>query len=201
MSQAEALDERSDTRTRILDVADRLFRHYGYAKTTVADMARELGMSPANVYRFFASKLEIVEAMARRMLDERHLYNLTIVAGPGSASERLTRFVVDNHRLSLEAFASDPKAYEIVEVAMTQQWDVIDDHLRRMADVLETLIRDGVERGEFPPQRDPRRSAALFRQAMVSLFHPTVLLQCTKDAERAGPEELAEFIIRALRCP
>jgi AcrR family transcriptional regulator len=56
------LDDRPDTRTRILDVADRLFRHYGYAKTTVADLARELGMSPANVYRFFASKLEIGRA-------------------------------------------------------------------------------------------------------------------------------------------
>ncbi len=198
---AEAADDRTDTRTRILDAADRLFRHYGYAKTTVADMARELGMSPANVYRFFASKLEIVEAIAARMLDRRHVHNLSIAASPGPAAERLVRFVVDNHRMNLEAFAVDPKAYEIVEVAMAEQWPTIAEHLVQMTDVIATLIRQGVERGEFPAPRDLRRTAAMLRQAVVSLFHPTLLLQCSDDPERAGPEELAEFLIRALRCP
>jgi AcrR family transcriptional regulator len=198
---SETDDDKPDTRGRILDVADRLFRHYGYAKTTVADLARELGMSPANVYRFFASKLEIVEAIAARMLDRRHAHNLAIVAAPGPAAERLMRFFVDNHRMNIEAFASDPKAYEIVEVAMAEQWPTIADHLVQMTDVIEALIREGIERGEFQPQPDLRRSAAMVRQAFVSLFHPTLLLQCSDDPERAGPEELAEFLIRALRCP
>lgn len=201
MSPIEAQDDRTDVRGRILDVADRLFSHYGYSKTTVADMARELGMSPANVYRFFASKLEIVEAIASRLLDQRHLHNLEIVASSGSATDRLLRFFVDNYRLNLEAFVSDPKAYEIVQVAMSEQWQTITDHLGRMTDVIEMLIREGIERGEFAAPKDVRRAAACARQAYVSLFHPTLLLQCSDDPERAGPEELGEFIIRALRCP
>src|ERR1700681_1014603 len=46
----------ADTRERILVVAERLFREIGYQKTTVADIAKLLRMSPANVYRFFDSK-------------------------------------------------------------------------------------------------------------------------------------------------
>ena len=201
MAPAETSEERADTRTRILDVADRLFRHYGYAKTTVADLARELGMSPANVYRFFTSKLEIVEAIASRMLDRRHAHNLAIVASGGSATDRLLRFFVDNHRMNVEVFASDPRAYEIVEVAMVEQWPTIADHLVQMTDVIETLIREGVAAGEFPSRGDLRRLAACTRQAFVSLFHPTLLLQCSDDPERAGPEELADFVLRAIRCP
>ena len=68
---AQNAPEAVDTATRVLDVADRLFRHYGWEKTTVADIARELGMSPANVYRFFPSKAAINEAIAERMLSER----------------------------------------------------------------------------------------------------------------------------------
>ena len=45
-----------DTRERILVMAERLFRELGYQKTTVGDIAKELHMSPANVYRFFESK-------------------------------------------------------------------------------------------------------------------------------------------------
>src|SRR5262245_2184149 len=51
----------TDTREKILVVAERLFRQMGYQKTTVADIAKELRMSPANVYRFFDSKKSIHE--------------------------------------------------------------------------------------------------------------------------------------------
>ena len=43
-------------REQILVTAERLFREIGYQKTTVADIAKALRMSPANVYRFFDSK-------------------------------------------------------------------------------------------------------------------------------------------------
>ena len=54
-----------ETRKRILDEARGLFRTYGYAKTTVADIAQACGMSPANVYRFFASKAAINDTICR----------------------------------------------------------------------------------------------------------------------------------------
>ena len=57
-----------ETRARIEETAERLFRVMGYQKTAVADIARELGMSPANVYRFFPSKSAINEAIAERLL-------------------------------------------------------------------------------------------------------------------------------------
>src|SRR6266550_6903031 len=40
-----------DTRARIMDTAEALFRRLGFAKTAVADIAAELKMSPANVCR------------------------------------------------------------------------------------------------------------------------------------------------------
>ena len=57
-----------DTRERILVVAERLFREIGYQKTTVADIAKVLRMSPANVYRFFDSKKAIHEGVARILM-------------------------------------------------------------------------------------------------------------------------------------
>ena len=59
-----------DTRERILVVAERLFRQIGYQKTTVADIAKELRMSPANVYRFFDSKKAIHEGVCRGLMGE-----------------------------------------------------------------------------------------------------------------------------------
>ena len=59
-----------DTRERIMTTAEALFRRLGYTKTAVADIAAELRMSPANIYRFFNSKNAIVEAICRRCLSE-----------------------------------------------------------------------------------------------------------------------------------
>ena len=53
-----------DTSKLIVDAAERLFRQIGFQKTTVADIARELHMSPANVYRYFAAKSEIGDGRA-----------------------------------------------------------------------------------------------------------------------------------------
>jgi AcrR family transcriptional regulator len=62
-----------DTRDRILEVAERLFRQIGYQKTTVGDIAKEFRMSPANVYRFFESKKAIHQAVAQGLMGEVEL--------------------------------------------------------------------------------------------------------------------------------
>lgn len=198
MNPRESGEDRLDTRTRILETAERLFRHYGYDKTTVADLARELGMSPANVYRFFASKSAIVEAIASLMFEERHRHNLEILASEGSPAERLRLFLLENHRLTVETLVADRKVHEIVEVAMTEQWPAIEKHLGQIADLIEVLVREGIESGEFEAA-DPRRAAVCLRQSFVSMIHPTLIVQCNDDLERAGPEELADFVVSALR--
>ena len=53
-----------EARARILEVAEEHFRRIGYHKTSVADIASELGMSPANVYRFFPSRDAIIDLRA-----------------------------------------------------------------------------------------------------------------------------------------
>src|ERR1700749_490629 len=78
-----------DTRERILVVGEPLFRQLGYQKTTVGDIAKELHMSPANVYRFFDSKKAIHEGVARTLMGEVELAAQAIVRQPGPATLRL----------------------------------------------------------------------------------------------------------------
>ena len=63
--------------------AERLFRGIGYQKTTVADIAKALHMSPAKVYRFFDSKKSITAGVARRLMGEVEQASQVIVRKPG----------------------------------------------------------------------------------------------------------------------
>src|SRR5262244_459433 len=84
-----------DTRARIMDTAEALFRRLGYAKTAVADIAAELKMSPANVYRFFSSKNAIIEAICQRCLSELGDRAWAVARSPGAAGERIERLVLE----------------------------------------------------------------------------------------------------------
>jgi AcrR family transcriptional regulator len=55
--------KKPQARTAILDAALRLFRRQSYHATTLAQIAREAGMSSANLYVYFNSKLDILYAV------------------------------------------------------------------------------------------------------------------------------------------
>jgi AcrR family transcriptional regulator len=189
---------RVDTATRILDEAERLFRHYGYSKTTVADIARELGMSPANIYRFYASKTKIHEALAERMLVAREVALFELAKQPISASERLKIFVVEEYKSTVAQMIGEVKVHEMVAVALEEHWSVIDRHLRRITEILSGIIAEGMRAGEFATD-DPMRAARCFKACVISVCHPVVVAQCRLDPEAANPAELADFVLKALR--
>jgi AcrR family transcriptional regulator len=58
-----------EARGRILEAAEEQFRRVGYHRTSVADIAAQLGMSPANIYRFFPSRDAINEAICGRVVN------------------------------------------------------------------------------------------------------------------------------------
>ncbi len=189
---------RQENITRILDSAERLFRHYGYSKTTVADVARDLGMSPANIYRFFASKTEIHQALCGRMLAGSYQQALEISRLPISAADRLRRHLYTQHQLVLTAMLDQEKVHEMVVVAIERDWHVIEKHIDRVGELIEEIIRQGIQAGEFAEQ-DPAVASRCFAAATVNLCHPQMVAQCLSKGNRATPEELVEFAIKALR--
>src|SRR5262249_46553247 len=123
----------TDTRERILVVAERLFRQIGYQKTTVADIAKELRMSPANVYRFFESKKAIHEGVARGLMGEVEIEARRITQTPGPAAVRLRELMTTVNRMNTERYVGDSKLHEMVEIAMQEDWDVCVVHMECIA--------------------------------------------------------------------
>jgi AcrR family transcriptional regulator len=190
--------EALETRNRILEDAERLFRVYGYSKTTVADIAQACRMSPANVYRFFTSKSAINNAICERLIAEDEDALKGIVRLPIPASERIKRLVVELNRRSLQNFIDNKKVHEMVMVALEERWEAIREHIHRVRDVFATVIQDGIDSGEFR-QQDVKRAAECSCAAMAPLRHPVMLVQCMDDPEKPTPSEMADFIIQALK--
>jgi AcrR family transcriptional regulator len=187
-------------RTNIMDVAEEHFRRVGYAKTAVADIAAALGMSPANVYRFFASKGAINEAICMRLLGEGHAIIEAIAAEPTPASDRLRKLIVEMHRFNRSRFVGERRVHDMVEAAMEENWAAVEAHFAFIIERIARIVADGVATGEFRPC--PIQETALtIKQACASLFHPHLIAECMghgRDMEEQA-RRIASFLANALK--
>jgi AcrR family transcriptional regulator len=195
----QARTKPDDTRARIMATAEALFRRLGFAKTTVADIAAELSMSPANVYRFFASKNAIVEAICKRCLSEVEENAWTVARSKTSAAERMERMILEILAYHKENFITEQRVNELVVAAIESSWDAIRAHKQVMQNVAEVILRDGIAAGEFEPV-DPRETAELIMRSVVIFTHPLLVGQCVEEGQDLESEARASvrFLLRAI---
>jgi AcrR family transcriptional regulator len=185
-----------DTRERILVVAERLFRQIGYQKTTVADIAKELRMSPANVYRFFESKKAIHEGVARGLMGEVETAAAAIVARSGPAAARMRELLTTIHQMNSERYVGDAKLHEMVEIAMEESWEVCVAHMQMITRSIAALISQGAASGEFKVSDVPT-AALCVCTGMLRFFHPQMIAQ---TADKPGPtiDQMIDFVLIGL---
>jgi AcrR family transcriptional regulator len=188
-----------DTRARIMDTAEALFRRLGYAKTAVADIAAELKMSPANVYRFFPSKNAIIEAICQRCLGDLEDTAWAVARSRGSAAERLERLVLEILAYHRENHLTEQRVNDMVLAAIELSWGAIRAHKEHMRMVFEAVLREGIERGEFE-RVDPRATSRLMMISLVNFCHPVLVAQYLQDQGDLETDARAtiRFLLRAI---
>src|SRR5215203_5749725 len=197
MSMAAALISKDfNTRARIVETAERLFRDIGYQKTTVADIAKELRMSPANVYRFFDSKKAINEAVAERITSSVRAGMTAIAHSDKPATERLRELLIRMNACMCELGATEAKMHDMVEAAMNESWGVISAHIAEVDQIITGVVADGVASGEF--DADPKIAGPCIRAAMLRFCHPAIIAQC-HDMPLPTLDQQVEFVLAAVR--
>ncbi len=199
MSAHAAKSRPDDTRARIMAAAEALFRRLGYGKTAVADIAAELGMSPANVYRFFPSKNAIVEAICQRCLAEVEAKAWAVARGQEPAALRIERLILEILHFHKENHLTEKRVADLVMVAIELSWDAIRAHKEVMRSAVETILRDGIASGEFEPV-EPHETAHLILLSVVAFTHPMMVEQCLDEGRdlEAEARTAVRFILRAI---
>lgn len=187
-------------RGQILSTAERLFRAYGYAKTTVADIARECGMSPANVYRFFESKAAVNEAITEVLLAEVEALAQNIAAEQRPVADRLRKMLLEMHSFALERFLNENSVHELCAKAMDEQWGVIEAHIQRTRAMVRSLIEEGMKSGEFT-KGDLDAVASSVNNAIMVFCHPQLVAENFAKDQKRQALQMGEFLVRALKAP
>ncbi len=174
MSKAAA-DLAEDTQAQILAAATERFRHYGYRKTTMAEVAGDCGMSAGNLYRYFESKSDIGAAVSVVWFAALHQAARAAIAQPGfSPRQKLEAYVLAVNRFTVESLRNTPHIQEMVDFLCEERRDLVEKHLDTCHEIVAGILDEGVKRGAFEIA-DIATSARAVLNAIVRFEYPPLL--------------------------
>lgn len=138
-----------DKRIMILDAAKRRFAHYGMAKTTMAEIAKDLSFSKALLYYYFPDKASLYVAVLEYVIGEFSEETEASIAKLGGTEEAVMELL--NKRIEFIK-----KYYYIVEYAYDSRKDVtpeLEDVFIRVFKThgqgIQDILQRGVNNGEL----------------------------------------------------
>jgi len=170
-------------RHQILEAAEQRFTDYGYGKTTIAEIAKDCGMSSGNVYRYFESKEAIAITGVEAKLEEKAVSCEAVTDVSASAIEQLRQYQLARLRFTHAFNCGGSHLHELVQLITERHHDLIDKYDARAIDWLMQIIERGIERGEFRLQ-DARQAASSISVATVLFCVPIFMQEPLEDMEK-----------------
>jgi len=188
--------QRETRRQQILDAARRCFSRDGFHNTTTADIVRESGISQGALYLYFATKDDIILALA----DDRHQAEAYVSALAQSEQDPIEglALLLELHGESLD----DPQRLEARRLGV-QGWsealrnpvvgEAITRNIASVRDEIARLITRGQDAGQIRAELDPRAIA----RVLIAIFQGLTLSAALQgDAELAGVGPVIREMIR-----
>ncbi|WP_198669287.1 TetR/AcrR family transcriptional regulator [Blastomonas sp. UPD001] len=190
-ANAEKTEKR---RRQVLDAATQCFREKGFAGASIADICREAGMSPGHLYHYFASKDDIVAAIAEedraaaaqtmgRLAEEDQLIDALLLSLNPAVD--LGDYAIDG-ALAFDVFAEAGRNPRVGAAVRSIY--------REVNDGLAALISEAQAKGQIPSSIDPH-GAALTITALVEGL--VVMGVSHDDTELARATPTVKRMIRA----
>lgn len=184
-------------RDQIIRTASEHFGLYGYSKTTVADLARELGFSKTYVYRFFESKQAVAEEICASHLAELLSEAKAAFSEETSAAGRFRKFFQSVTRQTVKFCFEEKKIYEIAVLACQEDWAPAQAYVASLHDIIRDIIQYGRGRGEFEKKTSIDEVTRSIFFAMVPFIDPVYLSRSLKHLPDAQTE-MAGLLLRSL---
>lgn len=139
----------NSTQDSILNAAREFFARDGYNGTSMRKLAQAVGIKPASLYNHFPSKEDILWGIVRRATLQLETQQQEAFREESSATSKLLAFT----RIHVEYHALNTQEATIANVYMyslsSPRFEEIAAFRRRYEEMLQAILREGVENGEF----------------------------------------------------
>lgn len=186
---------------QIIEAATARFRHYGYFKTTMAEVAKDCDMSPGNLYRYFKGKIDIATEIARaESIAQVERLRPLIECPFRSARQRLEEIVFQELRNTFHQLENNEKVVELVQYVVHERPRFLIESLRRERRVLAIVLEHGRNSGEFRLHA-PNKVAASLQTATMKFHYPQLFTHQTLEDLEDELHELLGLLFNGLVNP
>ena len=182
-------------RNAIIEAAIRVFLEHGFEKTTMSDIADELGGSKATLYGYFSSKEELfLEAMST--LGEAHFSAaFAELSTGGNIRDMLHRFGISMLRITTSADAL--AMFRLMTAASARPKigrSMYAQGMQKGEAAIELLLKAAMDEGQLR-QCDPQVAGDHLRALLEAEFHARRIFSVIEVPSR---QKIADAVDRAL---
>jgi AcrR family transcriptional regulator len=189
-------DREAATRARILAGAEACVRRFGLRRWSMADVATAAGVSRGSVYRYFADRDALVDAVLERTADEFVATSEPAVRRRRSLATQVGEAAVFicMHQRDADLTLALPNDETLLAVLLTSRAERL---VARWVEFWQPLIADAKARGEVRADLDPRRAGEWIVRILLSLsLMPSVVVDLHDPA--AVRDFVHDHVVRGL---
>ena len=143
-------EPKQDVKGQILCKSEERFSHYGFNKTTMAEIAKDCEMSAANLYRYFENKEEIGVHIVEQCMEQKESLFRDILQNSGlSAAVMLEKIIVEELKYLYNEIDKNHKIIELVQFISENHINIVDSHIQRKKALIAEVMAQGNRSGEF----------------------------------------------------
>ncbi len=161
----------------IISGARALFEKFGLKKTTMEDIAREVGKGKSSLYYYFPSKYEIFEAVVDQEITELFSMAQKAVDKAPTAKEKLKAYIkVRMSKINKMGNLSQVVKNDLMD-NMSVVMNVKKKHEINQVNMIQEIIEHGIERGEF--KKIKKQEVCLIANLFAATFRGIALPLCS----------------------
>jgi len=136
-------------RIKILEAATRRFAHFGMAKTTMSEIAKDLNFSKALLYYYFPDKNSLYSAVFEYVIDKM-IEDLEDVIGKGGDFEEMMMYSIDMRvKIINQYYNLFEYTMKMVKELPDELEQVFKESYLREVEIIEKILKIGIDAGEI----------------------------------------------------
>lgn len=192
------INQRSDTKEKLLDAAQDLIQRRGVNAVSFQDLSDAVGIRKASVHHHFSNKQAMVEALLERYVDQFNGLLQQILASRTNGKTKLRRYT----KLFVDTLKSGNNKVclcgmlmaEVISLGDRSQ-DLVRSFLKSNTDALEAILREGVDDGSLTLNASIKGTARLI---LATLEGGLLIARCDGGAEQLADtsSKLIQLLVR-----
>ncbi len=186
----------SGRRQQILEAFRKRLHHYGYDKTTMAEIAEDVGISVGSLYLEFRSKEDILAALMEETALAFEAEFGRIAGSRAPAAQKLRKVLQARIELSDRCCREGTHSGEVLLAGLDRCVKMRSAKEARYLELVERILTEGVQAGELEVS-DPKACAGLLRDA-ISVYLPPQSLERSSEQVSRDARQLIDLLVRGL---